>query len=81
MKRALRWVKRCISAFGGDPNFIVLSGKKEGGTISAILFLTHQLFLGDSAGGHLAAMAAFTANEKEYQPGNIPINHLDSFTA
>ncbi|KAI9277238.1 Alpha/Beta hydrolase protein [Phascolomyces articulosus] len=49
VKRALRYLKRCIPAFGGDPNFIVLSG--------------------DSSGGHLAAMAAFTANEPEYQPG------------
>ncbi|KAG2224052.1 hypothetical protein INT45_004933 [Circinella minor] len=49
IKRALRYLKRCISTFGGDPNFIVLSG--------------------DSSGGHLAAMTAFTANEPEYQPG------------
>jgi len=49
VKRAIRWVKQCISNFGGDPNFIVLSG--------------------DSAGGHLAMMAAMTANQPQYQEG------------
>ncbi|OAD77746.1 hypothetical protein PHYBLDRAFT_76490 [Phycomyces blakesleeanus NRRL 1555(-)] len=49
VKRAIRWVKQSISKFGGDPNFIVLSG--------------------DSAGGHLATMASFTANNPLYQPG------------
>ncbi|KAF7725344.1 hypothetical protein EC973_009684 [Apophysomyces ossiformis] len=49
VKRALRWVKRSISSFGGDPDFVVLSG--------------------DSTGGHLASMAAFTANQPQYQPG------------
>jgi hypothetical protein len=27
VKRAIRWLKQNISSFGGDPNFIVLSGK------------------------------------------------------
>ncbi|CAO3632034.1 unnamed protein product [Cunninghamella blakesleeana] len=49
VKRAIRWVKTNIDKFGGDPNFIVLSG--------------------DSAGGHLAAMAMLTANDPKWQPG------------
>lgn len=28
IKRAIRWMKLNIASFGGDPNFIVLSGKK-----------------------------------------------------
>ncbi|KAI8062199.1 Alpha/Beta hydrolase protein [Gongronella butleri] len=49
VKRALRWVKQSIHAYGGDKDFIVLAG--------------------DSAGGHLSAMAAMTANEAQWQPG------------
>ncbi|CAO3576110.1 unnamed protein product [Absidia cylindrospora] len=49
VKRALRWVKTSIHSYGGNPDFVVLSG--------------------DSSGGHLAAMAAVTANEPEWQPG------------
>jgi acetyl esterase/lipase len=49
VKRAIRWTKQNISSFGGDPDFIVLSG--------------------DSAGGHLSAMASLTANDPQYQPG------------
>lgn len=49
VKRAIRWIKTNIASFGGDPNFIVLTG--------------------DSAGGHLAAMASMTTNDPQYQPG------------
>ena len=38
-----------IAEYGGDPDFIVVTG--------------------GSAGGHLAAMVALTANDPEYQPG------------
>ena len=49
MKRALAWVKENIAEFGGDPNFVAISG--------------------GSAGGHLAALAALTPNDPQYQPG------------
>lgn len=29
VKRAIRWMKLNIASFGGDPNFIVLSGKVQ----------------------------------------------------
>ncbi|KAG9324416.1 hypothetical protein KVV02_004436 [Mortierella alpina] len=48
-KRALRWIKEDIRAFGGNPANIVVAG--------------------DSAGGHLAALIALTANQADYQPG------------
>ena len=38
-----------VAEYGGDPDFIVVTG--------------------GSAGGHLAAMVALTANDPEYQPG------------
>lgn len=48
-KEALVWVKQKIRDFGGDPNFIVVTG--------------------GSAGGHLAALLALTANNPTFQPG------------
>ncbi len=48
-KLALRWIKEHVAEYGGDPDFIVVTG--------------------GSAGGHLAAMVALTANDPEYQPG------------
>jgi acetyl esterase/lipase len=49
VKRALAWVKANIADYGGDPDFVAITG--------------------GSAGGHLAALAALTPNDPEYQPG------------
>ena len=49
VKRALAWVKENIADYGGDPDFVAITG--------------------GSAGGHLTALAALTANEPEWQPG------------
>ena len=48
LKRALKWIRSNIAEYGGDPDFVVVTG--------------------GSAGGHLAALVALTANESEYQP-------------
>lgn len=49
IKRALVWMRQHAEEYGGDPNFIVVTG--------------------GSAGGHLCALMALTANDPEYQPG------------
>jgi acetyl esterase/lipase len=49
VKRALAWIKENIAEFGGDPDFVAITG--------------------GSAGGHLASLAALTADDKQYQPG------------
>jgi acetyl esterase/lipase len=49
VKRALAWVKDNIAEYGGDPEFIAITG--------------------GSAGGHLAALAALTPDDPQYQPG------------
>ena len=49
VKRALAWVKEHIAEYGGDPDFVAITG--------------------GSAGGHLAALTALTANDPEWQPG------------
>jgi acetyl esterase/lipase len=49
VKRALAWVRDNISGYGGDPDFIAVTG--------------------GSAGGHLASLAALTANDERLQPG------------
>ncbi|KAI8987120.1 Alpha/Beta hydrolase protein [Pilobolus umbonatus] len=40
VKRAIRWVKANISAYGGNPEFIVLSGDSAGGHLSSMASLT-----------------------------------------
>jgi acetyl esterase/lipase len=49
VKRAIAWVRENIGDYGGDPDFIALTG--------------------GSAGGHLASLAALTANNLTFQPG------------
>jgi acetyl esterase/lipase len=49
VKRALAWVRANIADYGGDPDFIAVTG--------------------GSAGGHLASLAALTANDERLQPG------------
>jgi acetyl esterase/lipase len=49
VKRAIGWVKEHIAGYGGDPDFVALTG--------------------GSAGGHLSALAALTANDVRLQPG------------
>ena len=49
VKRAIAWIREHIAEYGGNPDYIAITG--------------------GSAGGHLAALAALTADDPEYQPG------------
>jgi acetyl esterase/lipase len=49
VKQALAWTKQHIGEYGGDPDWIAITG--------------------GSAGGHLSALAALTANDPQFQPG------------
>ena len=49
VKQALAWIKEHIAEYGGDPDFVAISG--------------------GSAGGHLSALAALTADDPQFQPG------------
>ncbi|OBA81318.1 esterase [Mycobacterium sp. 1164966.3] len=40
VKRALAWVKENIAAYGGDPEFVAISGGSAGGHLSALAALT-----------------------------------------
>ncbi len=40
VKRALAWVKEHIAEYGGDPDFVVLSGGSAGGHLSSLAALT-----------------------------------------
>ena len=40
LKRAIAWIKREISAYGGDPDFITATGGSAGGHLSALVGLT-----------------------------------------
>lgn len=49
VKRALAWTKAHIAEYGGDPDWVAITG--------------------GSAGGHLCALTALTANDPQFQPG------------
>lgn len=49
VKRALAWTKAHIAEYGGDPDWVAVTG--------------------GSAGGHLCALTALTANDPRFQPG------------
>lgn len=49
VKKAIHWVRQNISEYGGNADFIAITG--------------------GSAGGHLTALAALTANDPVFQPG------------
>ncbi|WP_051636890.1 alpha/beta hydrolase [Rhodococcus sp. UNC363MFTsu5.1] len=49
LKQAVAWLRTNGEQYGGDPDFLAVTG--------------------GSAGGHLAAMVALTANDPELQPG------------
>ncbi len=40
VKRALAWVKKHIAGYGGDPNFVAISGGSAGGHLAALAALT-----------------------------------------
>ncbi|CAG8693547.1 16881_t:CDS:2, partial [Acaulospora morrowiae] len=42
VKRALRWIKTHIAAFGGDPQFIAVAGDDAGGQIAAAVAFTQN---------------------------------------
>jgi acetyl esterase/lipase len=58
VKRALRWVREHVAEYGGDPEFVCVTG--------------------GSAGGHLAALTALSANDPRFQPG---FEHVDTRVA
>ncbi len=49
VKKGIAWIREHITEYGGNPDYIAITG--------------------GSAGGHLTALAALTANDPAYQPG------------
>ena len=42
VKRALAWVKENIADYGGDPDFVAITGGSAGGHLTALAALTAQ---------------------------------------
>jgi len=42
VKRALRWVKEHVAEYGGDPEFVVVTGGSAGGHLAALVALTQN---------------------------------------
>jgi acetyl esterase/lipase len=62
VKTALAWVREHVAEYGGDPDFVAITG--------------------GSAGGHLAALAALSVHDTEYQPlfgADAPVRACVSF--
>lgn len=49
VKQSIAWIREHIASYGGDPDYIAITG--------------------GSAGGHLTALAALTAGDRDWQPG------------
>jgi acetyl esterase/lipase len=49
VKQAIAWIRDNIAAYGGDPDYVAITG--------------------GSAGGHLVALTALTAGDRDWQPG------------
>jgi len=49
VKQAIAWIREHIASYGGNPDYIAITG--------------------GSAGGHLTALAALTAGDRDWQPG------------
>lgn len=59
IKKSIGWIRNNIAKYGGNPDFIAITG--------------------ESAGGHLSALTAVTANDPEFQPGFEDVDtHLDA---
>lgn len=42
-KRALRWVQQNIHRYGGDPDFVAVSGGSAGGHLASMVALTQNM--------------------------------------
>jgi acetyl esterase/lipase len=59
VKKAIHWIRQHVAQYGGNADFLAITG--------------------GSAGGHLAALAALSANDPAYQPGFEEADtHLDA---
>ena len=42
VKQAIAWIKANIAAYGGDPNYVAITGGSAGGHLTALAALTHE---------------------------------------